>query len=69
MRQVDNCRELCKQLAGRRYPSLTMESAVLDGEYHLTVGAAAITRGLISLFSGGNVAVHAERVPGAGARA
>ena len=69
VRQVDNCRELRARLDARQYPSLTLECVVLDGEYHLTVGAAAITRGLISLFSGGNVAVHAEQVAGASTRA
>jgi len=68
VRQVDNCHELCTRLEARRYPSLNLESVVLEGEYHLTVGAAAITRGLISLHSSGNVAV-AERVAGASARA
>ena len=68
VRQVDNCRELCTRLDARQYPGLSLECVVLDGEYHLTVGAAAITRGLISLFSGGNVAVHAEPVAGASAR-
>ena len=67
VRQVDNCRELCTRLDARQYPGLSLECVVLDGEYHLTVAAAAITRGLISLFSG-NVAVHAEQVEGASAR-
>ena len=62
VRQVDNCRELCRRLVLRRHRSLELESVVLDGEFHLTVGAAAITRGLIWLFS--DVAVHAERVAG-----
>ena len=53
-RQVDNCRELCSRLDARRYPGLGLECVVLDGEYHLTVGPAAITRGLIWLFSGGD---------------
>jgi predicted alpha/beta superfamily hydrolase len=69
VRQVDNFRELCTRLEARRYPGLNVESVVLDGEYHLTVGAAAITRGLISLFSSDTVSVHAERVAGASARA
>jgi predicted alpha/beta superfamily hydrolase len=68
VRQVDNCRELCTRLDARQYPSLSLDCVVLDGEYHLTVGAAAITRGLISLFSGGNAAIHAEQVAGASAR-
>lgn len=67
VRQVDNCRELSTRLDARQYPGLSLECVVLDGEYHLTVAAAAITRGLISLFSG-NVAVHAEQVEGASAR-
>ncbi len=60
VRQVDNCRELCARLDARRYPGLSVECVVLDGEYHLTVGAAAITRGLISLFSGSDIAVDTE---------
>lgn len=51
LRQVDNCGELCSRLESRRYPGLELASVVLDGEFHLTVGAAAITRGLIWLFS------------------
>ena len=51
VRQLDNGRELCARLDARRYPGLNLECVVLDGEYHLTVGAAAITRGLISLFT------------------
>ena len=68
VRQVDNCRELCTRLDARRYPGLSLECVVLDGEYHLTVAAAAITRGLISLFSAGNGAAHAEQHAGASAR-
>ena len=49
-RQVDNCRELWRRLEDRRYPSLALDGAVMDGEYHLTIQAAAITRGLVSLF-------------------
>jgi predicted alpha/beta superfamily hydrolase len=61
VRQVDNCRELCTRLDARRYPGLSLECAVLDGEYHLTVGPAAITRGLTSLFSGGDDAAQVAR--------
>ena len=59
-RQVDNCHELCTRLQARNYPSLTINSVILDGEHHLTVAAAAITRGLISLFSPGNIPAHAR---------
>ena len=52
-RQVDSCRDLCSRLESRGYPGLDLELVVFDGEFHLTVGAAAITRGLIWLFSGG----------------
>ncbi len=65
VRQVDNCRELCARLDARRYPDLSLDCVVLDDEYHLTVGAAAVTRGLVSLFSGGNQAAHAEQTAGA----
>ena len=67
VRQVDNCRDLCARLDARRYPDLSLECVLLDDEYHLTVGAAAITRGLISLFSSGNRTADAE--PRAGASA
>lgn len=66
LRQVDNCRELCDRLGARKYPALGLDTVVLDGEYHLTVTAAAITRGLISLVSGGSVTARGE--PGGGRR-
>ena len=68
LRQVDNCRELCNRLDARKYPALGLDTVVLDGEYHLTIAAAAITRGLISLGSDGDVTAHAEPVPAPGAR-
>jgi len=49
IRAVDNCQELYARLAARRYPGLDLEFVVFEGEYHLTIGAAAITRGLLSL--------------------
>lgn len=65
VRQIDNWRELCARLDARRYRGLSLKCVLLDGEYHLTVGAAAITRGLTSLFCGATRADDAEQVTGA----
>ena len=69
IRQLDNYRELCVRLHARRYPDLNLECAVFDGEYHLTITAAAITRGLISLFTADNRRAHNEPSTGAPAPA
>lgn len=69
VRQVDNCRELCARLDGRHYPGLSLEFVLLDGEYHLTIGAAATTRGLSWLFSGSNRARDTEQMAGGPDRA
>ncbi|MPZ14975.1 MAG: hypothetical protein GEU73_11230 [Chloroflexi bacterium] len=53
LRQVDNVRELTDKLRVRGYPSLSVESVVFEGEYHLTVFPAAVTRGLLALFDKG----------------
>lgn len=50
LRQVDNAKELAERLRGREYPSLSFESVVFQGEYHLTMMPAAVTRGLLALF-------------------
>ena len=62
LRQVDNCQEFCDRLDARHYPGLKLDCIVLEGEYHLTIAAAAITRGLISLVSGDTA--HAGQVAG-----
>jgi predicted alpha/beta superfamily hydrolase len=68
VRQVDSCRELCRRLDARRYPDLSLDCVVLDDEYHLTIGAAAITRGLISLFSSDDRAAPTVHTAGTSAR-
>jgi predicted alpha/beta superfamily hydrolase len=50
LRQVDNVQELTGRLRGRDYQSLSVESVTFQGEYHLTVLPAAVTRGLLALF-------------------
>lgn len=47
---VSNVQVLTERLVARGYPSLTVRTVVLSGEYHLTVLPAAVTRGLIELF-------------------
>jgi predicted alpha/beta superfamily hydrolase len=51
VQQVTNLKELSSRLSGRGYRSLELETVVLEGEYHLTVPAAALTRGLLWLLS------------------
>lgn len=46
LRQVDNFRELVAALERRSRPGLTLRTAVLPDEYHLTVFPAAFGRGL-----------------------
>jgi uncharacterized protein len=46
VRQVDNFRELGATLARRSYEGLHLETAILPGEYHLTVFPAAFGQGL-----------------------
>jgi predicted alpha/beta superfamily hydrolase len=50
LKQVDNVKEMAELLSGRAYPSLRLETAVFEGEYHLTAPAAAITRGVLTGF-------------------
>jgi predicted alpha/beta superfamily hydrolase len=50
LKQVDNLTEMVERLQSRRYPSLTLTSAVFDGEFHLTAPAAALARGLLAVF-------------------
>jgi predicted alpha/beta superfamily hydrolase len=50
LRQVDNVQELTDRLRGRDYPSISVESVIFEGEYHLTLLPAAVTRGLLVLF-------------------
>lgn len=51
LRQVENVRELCNRLRSRRYAGLRLDCAFLEGEHHLTGTAAAVTRGLVALYS------------------
>ncbi|MDQ2952500.1 MAG: alpha/beta hydrolase-fold protein [Chloroflexota bacterium] len=48
-RQAENVRELAARLRARRYPRLTVDDVIFDGEYHFTVMPSAITRGLLTL--------------------
>lgn len=50
LRQVDKVKEMAERLDRPGYPSLRLETAVFEGEYHLTAPAAAITRGLLAIF-------------------
>jgi predicted alpha/beta superfamily hydrolase len=50
LRQVDNLQELTDRLRRRDYQNLSVESIIFEGEYHLTVLPAAVTRGLLVLF-------------------
>jgi predicted alpha/beta superfamily hydrolase len=49
-RQVTNLHRLSERLEGRGYPGLTFASAVLPGEYHLTLFPVGLSQGLRSLF-------------------
>ena len=51
VKQVTNFEEFTRRLTERRYQGLDFESVVFDGEYHLTVPAAAVTRGLAWLLN------------------
>jgi predicted alpha/beta superfamily hydrolase len=51
-RMVSNLQELVGRLSSRGYPSLTVESVVFPDEHHLTVFPAALSRGLMRLFTG-----------------
>ncbi len=51
-RMVSNLQELVGRLRSRGYPSLTVESVVFPDEHHLTVFPAALSRGLVRLFTG-----------------
>lgn len=55
MAQVDRFTQFVDRLTSRRYTSLSLDSAVLDGEYHLTAPAAGLTRGLQYLVEAGSV--------------
>lgn len=50
LKQVDNLNDLVTRLKDRDYPGLVVATAVFDSEYHLTAPAAAITRGLLTIF-------------------
>lgn len=50
LRQVDNAKDLTETLRGRDYPSLSLESVLFQGEYHLTTMPAPITRKLLMVF-------------------
>ena len=67
MPDLGSARARATQGSRGRYPDLSLHCDVLDDGYHLTVAAAAVTRGLISLFESGNHAAHAEQTPGASA--
>jgi predicted alpha/beta superfamily hydrolase len=47
---ITNVQQMATRLAGRSYPSLTLECLVFAGEHHPTVVPAAVSRGLTSLF-------------------
>jgi predicted alpha/beta superfamily hydrolase len=51
-RTVSNLQELTGHLSSRGYPSLTVESVVFPDEHHITVFPAALSRGLVRLFTG-----------------
>jgi predicted alpha/beta superfamily hydrolase len=44
--QVDRFRAFVEVLGSRRYPTLRLDSLVVDGEYHLTAPPAGLARGL-----------------------
>ena len=48
--EVDRVRSFADRLRGRGYPSLQLEAAVFEGEYHLTAPPAMFTRGLLTDF-------------------
>ena len=50
-RQVDHLRTLGAKLQDRGYPGLRLDTAVFEGEYHLSVFPAAVTRGLLALYT------------------
>jgi predicted alpha/beta superfamily hydrolase len=50
-RQVDNVRTLGAQLQDRGYPGLRLDAVVFEGEYHFSVFPAAVTRGLLALYT------------------
>jgi len=52
LRQVDNLDEIATRLRGRGYPSLHLDSVLLEGEFHLTAPAAGMARGMLSLIEG-----------------
>jgi predicted alpha/beta superfamily hydrolase len=47
---VDDVRRLGDRLAARRYPGLDVTTEILPGEFHVTVPAVALSRGLRHLF-------------------
>lgn len=49
LQQVDNAKELAARLQRRNYPSLHVETAVLEGEFHLTAPAAGMARGMLAV--------------------
>jgi predicted alpha/beta superfamily hydrolase len=51
-RMVSYLKELTGRLSSRGYPSLTLESVVFPDEHHITVFPAALSRGLMQLFTG-----------------
>jgi predicted alpha/beta superfamily hydrolase len=53
VQQVDNVTAWAHRLQAKGYSNLDLDGLVLEGEYHLTVSAAAATRGLRTLFAGG----------------
>jgi predicted alpha/beta superfamily hydrolase len=50
--QVDRFRAFVDVLHSRHYPTLRLDSVVIDGEYHLTAPPAGLARGLQHLLGG-----------------
>jgi pimeloyl-ACP methyl ester carboxylesterase len=53
---VEDLRRFTERLRGRGYPHLDLELAVFPGEFHATVPATVLTRGLRHFFSHGATA-------------
>jgi len=52
VRMVSYLKELTGRLGSRGYPGLTLERVIFPDEHHLTVFPAALSRGLMQLFTG-----------------
>jgi uncharacterized protein len=50
-RLVDHVRTFEAHLQDRGYPGLRLDAVVFEGEYHFSVFPAAVTRGLLALYS------------------